>query len=188
MYDPDVIEEVNLAGQLYRLDNIGENKVSSIAWLMRDYSNYYDITAIPRKFTSESLAYDIMICGFDNMHARKTFFRKWSNHVASCNTDASKCLFIDGRLSAEEFQIFCIRGNDDYNIDKYKKEYLFNDIEAEEDTCSYKQTSYCANMIASLMTNLLINFAHNLCNADYERELPFLTKYNAFTMYLKTES
>jgi hypothetical protein len=96
-------------------------------------------------------------------------------------------LFIDGRLAAESFQIFCIRGDDTVNIDRYEKEYLFSDEEAEAELCSYKQTSYCANMIGSYIVNLYTNFIANTLNPIIKRDLPFKTYYDASLMYLKTE-
>ena len=101
--------------------------------------------------------------------------------------EKANCLYIDGRLAAEEFQVFCIKGTDDYLMKKYEENWLFDDREAEETLCSYKQTSFCANMIASVMINLFVNFIANKCNPIIERELPFYTNYDAERMYLKTE-
>ncbi len=39
------------------------------------------------------------------------------------------CLFIDGRLAAEEFQVFCIKGSDNYSMHRYSHDYLFSDEE-----------------------------------------------------------
>ena len=155
--------------------------------MIRNYANYNNVFAVDEKFTDESEASDIMICGFDNMVARRLFFNKWAAHVASKPAEErANCLYIDGRLAAEEFQILCIKGDDEYNINRYNKEFLFYDIEADETVCSYKQTTFCANMIASYMVNLFVNFCANEVGAY--RELPFLTTYNAETMYLKTEA
>ena len=71
---------------------------------------------------------------------------------------------------------------------EYEEKWLFSDEEAEETVCSYKQTSHCACMIASMMVNLFTNFIANLCEPLVERDVPFLTYYDAPTMYLKTES
>lgn len=70
---------------------------------------------------------------------------------------------------------------------KYENEWLFDDTEAEETLCSYKQTSFCANMIASVMVNLFVNFIANQCEPLIERELPFYTSYDAERMHFKTE-
>ena len=45
-----------------------------------------------------------------------------------------------------------------------------------------------ANMIASVMVNLFVNFVANQCKPLIERDLPFYTTYSAETMYYKTEA
>ena len=188
IYDDDIVEAVNMSGQLYSQSDLGRLKVSALAEMIRNYAGYSSVFAISERFTDESEASDIMICGFDNMTARKLFFNKWLSHVQSKPEEERKnCLFIDGRLAAEEFQVLCIKGDDEYNINRYSNEYLFSDAEADETVCSYKQTTFCANMIASYMVNLFVNFCANQCEPLIDRDLPFLTTYNAETMYLKTE-
>lgn len=188
IYDDDTVEAVNMSGQLYGQSDLGRSKVSALTEMIRNYAGYSSVFAINERFTDESEASDIMICGFDNMAARRLFFNKWINHVQSKPEEERKnCLFIDGRLAAEEFQVLCIKGDDEYNINRYSNEYLFSDAEADETICSYKQTTFCANMIASYMVNLFVNFCANQCEPLIDRDLPFLTTYNAETMYLKTE-
>lgn len=188
IYDDDIVEAVNMSGQLYGQSDLGRVKVSALAEMIRNYAGYSSVFAINERFTNESEASDIMICGFDNMAARRLFFNKWVNHVQSKPEEERKnCLFIDGRLAAEEFQVLCIKGDDEYNISRYNNEFLFSDAEADETICSYKQTTFCANMIASYMVNLFVNFCANQCEPLIDRDLPFLTTYNAETMYLKTE-
>lgn len=58
---------------------------------------------------------------------------------------------------------------------------------AEATVCSYKQTTFCASMIASYMVNMFVNFVANECNPLVPRTLPFYTYYNAETLYLKIE-
>ena len=188
IYDDDMVEAVNMSGQLYGQSDLGRPKVSALAEMIRNYAGYSSVFAISERFTNESEASDVMICGFDNMAARKLFFNKWLSHVQSKSEEERKnCLFIDGRLAAEEFQVLCIKGDDEYNINRYNNEFLFSDAEADRTICSYKQTTFCANMIASYMVNLFVNFCANQCEPVIDRDLPFLTTYNAETMYLKTE-
>lgn len=189
IYDNDIVEAANMSGQLYGNSDLGRPKVSAISEMIRNYADYNSVFAIPERFTEESEASDIMICGFDNMTARRVFFNKWLRHVSSkSESERGKCLFIDGRLAAEEFQVLCIKGDDQFNINRYHTDFLFTDAEADETICSYKQTTFCANMIASYMVNLFVNFCANQCNPLIDRDLPFLTTYNAETMYLKTEA
>lgn len=186
LYDDDYVELANLSGQLYSTSLVGRTKVDAMASIAKDFSDYGSILAIPQKFTENTPANDIMICGFDNMEARKTFFNSWLNHVYK-HPHPEKCLYIDGRLDLEEFQVFCIMGTDTYNMNKYSSEYLFDDRKAEGTQCSMKQTTYCSNMIGSIIVNLFTNFIANTLNPIIERDLPFKTYYNASMMYLKTE-
>lgn len=187
IYDDDRVEAVNMAGQLYSSDDIMQFKVDALCGMMRKYSSYHDVFAIRERFTDNSEAADIMICGFDNMSARKTFFSAWAQHVLNKSEEEKKqCIFIDGRLAAEEFQVLCIRGDDSYNIDRYSREFLFSDAEADETLCSYKQTSYMANMIGSIIVNLFTNFVANEL-VEGLRDLPFFTSYDGSSMMFKTE-
>jgi hypothetical protein len=189
IYDPDVVETVNMSGQLYSREDVGSTKVSALLGMISKYCDYNSVFAVPESFDESNDASDIMICGFDNMTARKIFFNKWSDHVRSkSEAERANCLYIDGRLTAEEFQVLCIKGDDKFNINRYEKEFLFSDIEADATICSYKQTTFMANMIASVMVNLFVNFVANQCKPLIDRDLPFYTTYSAKTMYYKTEA
>ncbi len=189
LYDDDNVEMVNMAGQLFSNNNIGESKVNAIANMIYDYTSMKQVLAIKDKFTSDKEPGDIMICGFDNMRARGTFFNSWYNHISDkSEEEKSKCLYLDGRLSMDTLQILCIRGDDQYNIERYEREFLFTDYEADATVCSMKQTTYLACMIGSLMVNLFTNFIANTLNPVIPYDLPFFTEYDAQNMLFKTES
>lgn len=190
IYDPDSVETVNMSGQLYGLTDVGNYKIVALSNMVRNYANYNSIVALNTRFEANSEATDIMICGFDNMEARKVFYEKWKQRVLSYPTgsnDRKKCLFIDGRLAAEEFQVLSIQGDDDRAMKEYEDKWLFSDAEAEETICSYKQTTFMANMIASVMVNVFVNFVANQCNPIIDRDVPFFISYDASTMFTKVE-
>lgn len=188
MYDPDIVETVNMAGQLYGVKDVGFYKVTAMNTKMREFSSYYSTYAYDRRFTDSDCTENIMICGFDNMEARKVFFNSWLRHVSRLPEEKKgQCLFIDGRLNAEEFQVLCVTGDNQYAINNYSNNWLFDDSDVEEAVCSYKQTSYMANMIGSVMTNLFVNFCANMCNPIMPRDVPFLTRYDGTSMFFKTE-
>ena len=190
IYDPDSVETVNMSGQLYGLTDVGNYKIVALYNMVRNYANYNSIVALNTRFEANSEATDIMICGFDNMEARKVFYEKWKQRVLSYPTgsnDRKKCLFIDGRLAAEEFQVLSIQGDDDRAMKEYEDKWLFSDAEAEETICSYKQTTFMANMIASVMVNVFVNFVANQCNPIIDRDVPFFISYDASTMFTKVE-
>lgn len=189
IYDDDSVEAANLSGQLYSTDSIGSTKVNAMASMVGQYSSYYDIYTYNERFTENSTATKIMICGFDNMVARKDFFNVWKRFVLALpEHERKECLFIDGRLAAESFQVLCIGGDDTFSMNRYEDKFLFRDSEAEETLCSYKQTSFMANMIGSVMVNLFVNFCANECNPLIPRDLPFFTEYSADTMFFKVIS
>jgi molybdopterin/thiamine biosynthesis adenylyltransferase len=188
LYDPDKVEMANMSGQLHPQNMCGEYKGTSCANLNRTIGCYYNTLSYNRCYDEYGATSDIMICGFDNMSARKLFFDKWVHYVESKpEEERSKCLFIDGRLAAEEFQVFAIQGNDTRAIEEYSSKWLFSDYEAEETICSYKQTTFMANMIASIMVNVFVNFVANECNPLMPRDVPFLTQYSADTMFFKVD-
>lgn len=189
LYDDDVVEIVNMAGQLYSYNDIGRTKVDAIATMISSYTSKNQVNAIASKFTSDTEPGDIMICGFDNMAARELFYKSWKKHVKTKSSDDStKCLFLDGRLSLDTLQIFCIKGDDKYNMERYEMEFLFPDYKAEPTLCSMKQTTYLACMIGSLMVNLFTNFIANSLNPVIPYDLPFFTEYDSQNMLFKTES
>lgn len=188
VYDPDRVETVNMSGQLYCVGDIEQDKVRALGNMVSQYANYYNMVEIPERFDNNSAATNIMICGFDNMAARKLFYSKWENHVKSKpEEERSKCLFIDGRLAAEEFQVFAILGSDLHSMLEYRTRWLFSDEEADATVCSYKQTSFMACMIASMIVNLFVNFVTGEVEGAFARPLPFMTSYEAETVNFKTE-
>ena len=185
LYDPDNVETVNMSGQLYGTNDIGHSKVSRISLFMRQYSEYYGVVAYQARFIATSIPDNILICGFDNMSARKVAFEAWKRKLKSYRGLEDKFLFIDGRLAAEELQVLSIQGNDERAIKEYEEKWLFDDSEAEETVCSYKQTSFMADMIASIMVNVLVNFVANMCKPIIDRDVPFFISYDASTMFTK---
>ena len=183
IFDDDTVEEVNLAGQMFSNDSVGKKKVDAIANIIKDFCRYESVFAMSEKYTEDSFTADIMICGFDNMKARKVFFNNWCKHVDE-QKDKFKCLFIDARLSFDTLQVFTIIGDDEFNKTRYEKEFLFSDEEADETICSLKQTTFMACMIASFIVNNVVNFCANEI-APMIKQLPFFIEYDSNLMYLK---
>lgn len=180
LYDPDNVEQVNMAGQFFSSQDMAKNKVLAVQHHLRTFASFYRTYCHNRAVTSDDYA-SIMMCGFDNMAARKEFFESWISH----DTNPEDSLFIDGRLSAECFQVFCIQKDDLKAIDVYRSKYLFSDSEADATVCSYKQTSFMANMIAATMVNLFVNWC--ACKAGGFRPVPFFVEFDAITLQYKVQ-
>ena len=168
---------------MFSNDSVGKKKVDAIANIIKDFCRYESVFAMSERYTEDSFTADIMICGFDNMKARKVFFNNWCKHVDE-QKDKSKCLYIDARLSFDTLQVFTITGDDEFNKTRYEKEFLFSDEEADETICSLKQTTFMACMIASFIVNNVVNFCANELTPMI-KQLPFFIEYDSNLMYLK---
>ena len=185
LYDDDIVELGNMSGQFYRISDVDRPKVDAIASAVAHYSCYSNVTAMPERFTDTSFFSPVVIACLDSMSARKTAFAAWRKAVDGTN-NKEDYLFIDGRLSAETLQVFAVSGDDEDNINRYEAT-LFDDSEADSEICSYKQTSFMANMIASVITNVFVNYVASKLEGGAAREIPFKTEYLGEMMWLKTE-
>lgn len=189
-YDSDLVEQKNLAGQDFSLHDIGRFKVSVLGEKCQSLNPLVGTEMYQVNYNLDSTPTRIMFTGLDNMAARNTVFTKWKGLVDAYEDSKNVCLLIDGRLSAEQWQIFCIQGDNEAAIKEYENNWLFSDDEAQGDVCTYKQTAFCAQMIAAYMVNLYINWCSNNIKAADDptrRYLPFLTEYDAKQMILRTK-
>lgn len=182
IYDHDKVEAVNLAGQFFGVHDIGKFKVYAVAGNVREFADYYNLNYNNSRYDDYCEVSPVMMCGFDNMEARKLFFNKWKRYLRT-HFDPNNFLFIDGRLSAEYLQVLCVQGDDAQAIKAYEEQYLFSDEMADTTVCSYKQTSFMSNMIAATMVNIFVNWCAN--QAGSFRPVPFFTEYDAVTMQYK---
>lgn len=83
IYDNDIVETANMSGQLYGIRDLGKLKVHALSTMIRNYADFSSVYTIPERFTSNHDASDIMICGFDNMSARRIFYHRWKDYVMS---------------------------------------------------------------------------------------------------------
>lgn len=185
VFDFDIIEEHNIGGQLYPKSKINQYKVEALNELSIDFCNK-TITHFKEKIDSNSLTSRIAISAFDNMKARSDMFESWD---AVYGEDPG-AIFIDGRLNAEQMQIFCIRGGKSrrrvINREDYRNDHLFNDADIEDEACTMKQTSHAAAMIASHMVGFLTNHITNVVERQELRTVPFYWEY-FIPMHLTTE-
>lgn len=177
LYDMDNYDITNISGQFIDISSIGENKAEALSKLINKTCDEVNIEVFG-EYTDNSEAHHIVFSCFDNMKARKIAFIKWFNFVKNNPELKNEAIFIDGRLLAEQWQIFCIRANNE-EINKYYKEFLFDDNEIEEIECTFKQTSHCAAMIASNMITQFINHLYNQNSKVPFRKINFFTEFNA---------
>lgn len=181
IYDFDTVENRNLGGQLYRKNSVGKTKVSALAEVVRDFTDNAHMNTENKVLDLSTPVSAQCFSAFDNMKARKDMFEVWKRKVANLPPEeAYKSIFIDGRLEAEFFQIYCVTPS---RIERYQAT-LFDDEELAETACSVKQTSHVAAMIGSFMTSFYTNHLTNESENMKVREVPF--KYEVFLPLVKT--
>ena len=167
--DFDTVEEHNIGGQLFKRNQIGKYKAEAVGRNVSEFSTN-TINAQIVKITEETATHEFMFSAFDNMDARRAMFKVWKRSWNSMN----RPIFIDGRLNAEQFQIFCVTPE---NADEYERIHLFNDSEVEDAPCSAQQTTHTAAMIAGHMVGFFTNHITNINLRDEVREIPFMYEY-----------
>lgn len=178
IYDMDMYEEHNMTGQVVKASDIGKLKTEAVKSIISELSPDAEVSC-NGKYTEDSPTNDIVICGFDNMAARKIAFKNWKEFIETLTPEERKtCFFQDGRLLAEQLQIFNLPGDKIEWIERYEKEQLFDDSEVEEVECTFKQTSHCAAMIASHMTGFVTNWLTNVNSKEPAiRQVPYFYGY-----------
>lgn len=165
LYDDDEIDETNMAGQLYKVSDIGKYKAQAVKETVWEFSNNANIELCGR-YEMDSEYCPIMFSCFDNMEARRLLFENWA-------AGDSRSIFIDGRMLAESFQIYTVTPG---NEDRYR-ETLFDDSDIEEQPCSAKATSHTGAIIAGMMMSILTNHLSNVKLDMDIREVPFKTTF-----------
>lgn len=178
--DNDTVSVYNMAGQFFGPMNIGGNKTLELSNNVRLFSPNTEISSSTLRFYSDTSIqknFDIVISGVDSMSSRKSVY---DSAIAS----GFQGLYIDGRLSADTLQVICFRLDDIESRRRYEADYMFEDRYADSTICSFKQTTYMAMMIGSIICNLVVNYVNNNVNL-VEYNLPFFTEYNSIKMSLE---
>ena len=183
LYDNDVVEAGNLSGQFFRAMDIGALKINAAMTVASSFSSYYKFVTFTQAVNEDTsyMSSNCVFTGLDNMTARKSVYESAFNRN-------NVRIIIDGRLGFNEFQVFFVDLEDEEAKKAYEERWLFSDEEMEETVCTMKQTSFMANMIASVMVNLFINYCASLNEPEGISALPFMTAYDAMTMNFKTYS
>lgn len=174
VHDFDILEEHNLGGQLYKRYQVRDPKVNALAVIVQDFCDE-EIVPLHIKITEDTPLHRMFISAFDNMKARTVSYVNWLENFK----DDPKAIFIDGRLNAEQMQILCVRGGEQYRSEQreYLSEYLFDDSAVEDAPCTFKQTSHAAAMIASHIVGFFTNHITNVLEGDDARTVPFFWEY-----------
>lgn len=176
LVDNDIIDEVNMAGQLYRSNDVDRTKVGAMRDILNEFAPLSKVYAIQNKVDEDNdYAAPYTFSAFDNMTARKILFEQWAK-----NPDRKA--FFDGRMLMESGQVFTVLPGME---DEYRKE-LFDDSEVEDQPCSAKATSHSGALIASLMVASFNNLVAKEIDEDSPRAFSFKMTYNLPLLMFET--
>lgn len=189
LMDSDFFELHNIAGQLCSMESVKrrESKVYAVSRMVSEVTSTY-VSSYNRRWSPGGGIEKIVIAAVDNMTTRKELYLEWKQTVEKfSDAERKEWLFLDGRLAAESYQLLTIRGDNPNAMERYEKEFLFSDEEADNTVCSYKQTAFMACILAGRIVNQYVNFCNNLVS-EFPRPIPFFIEYDGTIGYYHTEA
>jgi len=165
LYDYDKVSKENIGVSQYNSSDVGKDKVKVLSNQLFEICENPIIGEVNKKFVNSDqyMAYgnDIIVLGFDNMSSRLQAVE------IACGVKRLKpIILIDGRMGAQTYQQYVFVKP---TVKKYK-ECWYSDINASEEPCSSKATSYCSNMAGSFITNAISKVTNKY---PYEKEILF---------------
>lgn len=149
LYDDDQVEEHNVPNQLYRLEDIGRDKVAALAEILRAFAGLSP--EVRRERVDGQRLTGIVVAGVDSMRARKAIWQK------SIRYRASVALYLDARMGAEVSRLYTIRPADPDDVRFYEKT-LYEDAEALDPPCTAAAIIYSSFSVAALIGNQVKKF------------------------------
>lgn len=140
VYDFDQVDTVNLNSQLYRMSDVGKDKIAALDGIVYEFTGVKISTF---KRYEKGRFNGIVIAAVDSMDARKLI---WENHKGWPMTRA----LIDPRMGAEQALLYVVRPGDEKDSAMYENT-LYSDSEAVQERCTAKATIYTANLLAGLV-------------------------------------
>jgi len=147
VFDDDYVDKVNLSTQFHRLADLRSRKVEAVRYMVEEFCDdtCVDIcwSRVDADFPPFKLADQIVISAVDSIDARKDIWSVLQN--------ARWSWYLDARMSAEVFQMYCMRNALDIERDwQWYADLL--DRQSEDDIadepCTQKATIYTAAMAA----------------------------------------
>ena len=144
LFDPDRVDDVNLAPQGFCPDELGQTKTYAVGHSLRRQNPDLEVVEHPHRF-SRALAdgcwgegQNIALVCVDSIRDRK--------FIHGLLEESKMTFLIDARMAAEALRVISVpRGSE------YYATTLFEPSEAFRGSCTAKSTVYCASIAAGIM-------------------------------------
>jgi hypothetical protein len=144
VFDDDLIDEVNISNQFYRIKDIGEYKVDALQSLISDFEGI-SIMSHASKCNGTQELNGIVIVALDSMLPRK---RIWDSIKGKEDVE----LFIDPRMGGRVARIYAV--NPRNGIEAYEKT-LYTDDNSTPERCTERTIIYNVLGISSLIAKII---------------------------------
>lgn len=167
LIDGDIYEERNMGGQMTPKSAIGVAKAeyaggiagelnpNSSILVKNSYVNPLQIELPSDTYGKKAPL--IIVSAVDSMDFRKKLFERIGANLHRYHN----VYVVDGRLSAENFQIRTYNNNNTLSMDKYS-ESLFSDDEIEALPCNFSQTTHIASLIGGAISTVIFGILSNI--------------------------
>ena len=141
LYDMDIVEEHNIANQMFHGEQIGMKKVLALKSILEQYkaSEHTKIFCYPNKvdkgYIERNPLSGIIFCATDTMSSRKEIFEA----AAYANTGVKR--WIEMRLSLSYVRIYSIKPTNLTECTKYVETLCDDDEVTEVSACGTSQTA-----------------------------------------------
>ena len=147
VYDDDTITEHNLPNQLFRIGDVGREKVHALAEVVREFHGV-EIDVRNERYTDQALS-GIVIVAVDSMDVR---LKIWERVRYNPRID----LFIDSRMGAEVGRVITIHPIDPDDMARYEST-LHTSAEAVQARCTERSVIFTVLGIASAICGRVAN-------------------------------
>jgi len=165
--DYDEVSAENMSCQWYRHGDIGKQKVTALAEIIKDFTGT-EIDARDECYTGGAFN-GIVISAVDNMETRKLI---WGNHSNFFGTR----YVIDPRMASEYATMYTMCPYSDKDKESYENT-MFTDAEGVQEKCTAKSTMYTAQMISGLVAKSVKDI---LTTGQYPRVVQWDIKNNKY--------
>jgi hypothetical protein len=131
IFDPDVVNYLNLGNQVYRRKDIGKLKVRALKEILWDQAGCH-AEIFNSKVEGPTNLNSFVFLAVDSMYSRKEI---WNSSI-KMNPHVS--LMIDARMGDNIGRILSVNPNAPEDIERYEESSDYSDEESEENACAQK--------------------------------------------------
>ena len=170
--DFDIVEEVNMANQLYGEEHINTLKVDALEMLAGDYKTAKGYTFQNEEVTEENVdefMTEIVIAAVDSIAVRKILWE-------ACQDEVSTKLYLDCRIGRYNAQGYSVRPHEMLEVDYFEEHHIFPPNEAAEIPCTEKTIIFPCMWCAAFLCSEVVAYANNrISNGIFRLEYEWKT-------------